>query len=222
MIDPLTTGRLRRIAMFGCLGIVGVVVACSGIYYIVANSGFKVVGKTDPAISYSIEYTVSSRYIKLRDSSIFNSVDFGPKPPPPLFEWVRTHILRAANAPTSPAGDSLVISQYSLATSSGSILMLDEHGYPEMRDMNIKLMTRHEHRLISHFPCTWVTMDSGQIGPNGSRDFLTGFAIHPTDSPVCFAFAAFPEGATQCAEVTDELAAIRDSVRITKVKQAAP
>src|SRR5580700_1713833 len=115
-----------------------VVVLCAGLYEVVSNSRYKIVGTTDPTSGYRIEYTVSSQYSKneLRTldalGSTYNS--FNPKPPPLVLQWIWTHLLRKPNQfsnPTSSGFESGGIIQYRQQNGDRTQLKIDQNGYPD-------------------------------------------------------------------------------------------
>src|SRR5580700_51010 len=106
--------RPNRNSVVPCVVVISLIAAIIIYLYISSHARYQVIGKTDPATGYRIEYTVSSRYRSL-DMSDPQAKKTSPEledwsyMPTPMLAPVRlfyTYILRRSDAATEPDANS--------------------------------------------------------------------------------------------------------------------
>lgn len=218
--------HVRRTLLIGCSAAVIMIGVCVGAYVGVSRFRYKVVGKVDRATGYQIEYTVSTRFRKTKDtgprlpSNIIDGAAFDPVPPSTLQLWLRTHIL-GAKAASSHIGVEFdhPLRQDTIAGTAPQGTSIDAQGYVDISGISqLGVTVFHDRRIISGCPATWTAIDiPGSVGSTTSVHAYC-LLIRPKGRPVTYAFVGMAETADEAHDVLIELTAIRDSIQIRKVR----
>jgi hypothetical protein len=224
MIQP-RRGRRVGVALTCVLAIAFVVGITA--YQVLSNSRYVVIGKSDPASGYRIEYTISSRYRMSREPMIPNTPEFGYSdvfsiaPPNKAIQWVNEYILRRPK-PVSFAGPpswqpgSIVQQNVDGIMSDG--YGPDAQGYPDLS--SVRMFANNvvvKHMLVSGCKATLCAYSPKVAIKHLPRVYY--LMIRPKDRAMgcMYSFLALdydsePHGAV------NELMKIMDSIRITNAK----
>lgn len=209
----------RGVAAASCAAVV-ILVLCAVSYELVSNSRYTVIGITDPATGYFIEYTVSSRYRMTHEAPPTIVREFGevntftPNPAPMAIQWITTHIFRKPASPSDMAFSGWGPCCYQGDSAVG--MTTDVHGYPDMPSVNQhRAGLVHEHMLVHGGRATLYTYGFPQTANRNTLHY--SLLVKPEDRNVFYGFVA-DEDIAKPIGVLNEMMKIKDSIRISKVR----
>jgi len=222
--------RPRRSSTIPC-GVIFISIAAVLIYlYVGVHTRTQVIGKTDPATGYRIEYTVSSRYrnMDVYDPQTMKAAHeledwmYMPTPMVAPVRWFYSFILRRSDANTEPdattdMGGELKAHEIRQATFLGKPPnghRMGSDGYLDAGDIEgLGELVLQEKIVVSNCPSVWYSFDR-----SGTNLRYYNLYIRPKGKPITFMFSGISDAGQEPNGVLDELTAIRDSIRIVKVR----
>ena len=193
------------------------VAACGVAYEVALNSRYKVIGITDPASGYHIEYTVSTRYVRSRDPNgaagiyVTESCHYTPPQIPKAMQWVKFHILRDAAYADLPGSGPGAINQRSDFGLRAQGIIVAGQGYPVITWMSRLGNVTVKHLFVGDSPATWCEY-TYSTGPK-RRNYL--LLIKPKNPLVSYVFSV-SDNPVDSTGAEYEMIKIRDSIRILK------
>lgn len=221
MLKP-RRGRSVAVLVVGLLLVV--LGLCVLSYEVVSHSRYRVIGKTDPATGYRIEYTVSSRYRKSvdsdmsTDSEMIEEWDYRASPPPQVVQWLYKHILRVSSPGRSPRTHDPLnsIIQFTYRGTFIPDTMVDADGYIHLDTKGSGTIASKEQMRVSGCPAAWYAINvPDTFGANQPVRYYL-LLLKPRDRPVTYGFMGV-EDKDNPTGIMAELLRMRYSIRITKV-----
>jgi hypothetical protein len=172
-----------------------------------------------------IEYTVSSRYLKIADGitlvnkNKIEAWDYRPPQTPGAIQWVNEHIIHRSAQHSYPdlqgwRPGTIVEGSYGFPGQTG--IGSDKQGYPDLSFLGrITSDVVEEQMLAGGCPATWCTY-SLLVGVRIRLRFYRLY-IKPRDQPVIYSFDAYDFVANPTGAET-EMIRIRDSIHVVKAR----